>query len=210
MEQAGNRKGKGASAGRVDSRRERVEERRDLRFELDQLEHKLESLKTEYEQFFLGFRPYAPDKQHQEIKRIIRSLMSAPFKNSEINYRIRALKHRHSTYNTYWQRVNKQREEGTYNRDVFKANMRERFALEDAKAETKQGQAQGQMQALYNSYKRELEKQTGKTQKLDYQAFQKSLVKRAKEYKKQHGDKKLSFKVVVQNGKVSVRAKAKE
>ncbi len=188
----------------------RQEGKSNLRNELSKLEVMIEELRVEYEQFFMGFRPYAPDKEHKEVQRQIRDLMKAPFKNSEINYRLRTLENRYRTYHTYWQRVNKQREEGTYQKDIFKANMRERMALEDARAQTTEGKAAANLQSLFNSYKVALEKQTGKKQNLDFNAFKKSLAKRAKDYKQQHGaDKRLSFKVVVKDGKVSVQAKAK-
>ncbi|RMG44652.1 MAG: hypothetical protein D6719_01500 [Candidatus Dadabacteria bacterium] len=190
--------------------RERAFEKLDLRAELDLLERMIAELKVDYEQYFLGIVPFSPDKQHSAVKRKIRELVNAPFKNSQMNFRLRTLESRYQTYNNYWQRVLREREEGTYSRDVFKANLRERRALEVARENTKVGKADKSMRTLYDNYRRALEKQTGRKQDIDFNAFKKSLIKRAKSYREKHGNKKLVFKVAVKDGKVTIRAKAKD
>lgn len=189
--------------------RERAFQKIDLRAELERLEHMIADLKVQYEQYFSGLMPLAPDKLHNDVKRKIRELLKAPLKNHSVNYKLKTLEGRYGTFNNYWQRVLKQREEGTYNRDVFKANLRERNALEDAKQDTEAGKAEGGVQALFRSYREALEKTTGQKQDLNFDAFKKSLVERAKEFKAKNKDKKVSFKVVVENGQVKVKAKIK-
>jgi hypothetical protein len=189
---------------------DRAFERLDLRAELAKLERMIEQLKVDYEQFFLGMVPHAPDQLHNQVKRAIRALIKAPFKSSQISFSLRTLESRYHTYNTYWSRVNRQRDDGTYHRDIFRANMRERAKAEEQLAQTAKGKAKNSMQALFQAYKGELERQTGTKQKLDYDAFERTLLKRAKDFKERHGNKKLAFKVMVQNGKVTVKAKVKE
>ena len=188
---------------------ERARARMDLRKELDRLDTSISDLKVQFEQYFSGLNPFPPDQLHAEVKRHIRKLMNAPFKNSEMSFRLRTLENRYSTFNTYFERVMRQREEGSYKRDVFKADIRERNAIEDRQAQTAQGVAQKGMQALFNSYKAALEKQTGMQQNINFESFQKNLLARAKDFKAKHADKKVTFKVVVKNGKVTVQAKLK-
>jgi hypothetical protein len=179
----------------------------DVRAELDRLDRMLEELKVHFEQYFSGIIPLSPDKLHNEVKKLRRHLLKAPFKNSEMNYRFRMLENRYATYRSYWERVLREREAGTYQRDVFKANMRERMALEDQHAQTAEGKAEHHLTQLFNSYKGALEKSAGKKVDIDFGAFRKMIVKRAKDFKEKHGDAKLTFKVVVKEGKVSVQAK---
>ena len=127
-----------------------------------------------------------------------------------MGFRLRAIENRYQTYHTYWERVLKQREDGTYSKDVFKANLREKRAFEEAHAGTAEGVAERGMVSLFNAYKMALEKQTGKVPQLDFKAFHTSLVQRAKDLKAKTGAEKLSFKVMVKNGKVTVQAKAKK
>ena len=188
---------------------ERAFQKIDLRAELERLERMIADLKVQYEQYFTGMMPLAPDKLHNDVKRKIRELLKAPLKNHSINFKLKTLEGRYGTFNNYWQRVLKQREEGTYNKDVFKANLREQNALEDAKQETETGKAEGGVQALFRSYREALEKSTGQKQELNFDAFKKSLVERAKEFKEKNKDKKVKFKVVVENGQVKVKAKIK-
>lgn len=182
-------------------------ERLDLRAELRKLEEMIGQLKMEYEQYFLGQLPLAPERLHNIVKRRIRELRKAPFRSQAINFKLKTLEGRYNTFNNYWQRVLKQREEGTYSRDVFKANLRERNALEDAWSQTAAGKAEKGLQNLFNSYKAALEKQLGQQQRLDFSAFQKSLIERAKQFKAK--GQKVSFRVVVENGKVNIKAKVK-
>ena len=182
----------------------------DLRTDLDRLDSMISDLKVLYEQYFLGVITLPPDKSHNEVKAFIRRLRKAPFKTAASSFRLRTVETRYNTLYTYWQRVLREREEGTYARDVFKANLRERNALADEKATTSQGAAERSMGSLFDSYREALEKATGKKQSVDFEAFQKSLIKRAKELKERHGITRLAFKVVVKDGKVSVQAKAKE
>ncbi|MBN8547680.1 MAG: hypothetical protein J0M12_00045 [Deltaproteobacteria bacterium] len=188
---------------------ERAHGRMDLRGELAQLDGMIADLKVQFEQYFSGLAPFPPDKLHAEVKRTIRTLLSAPFKNSEMSFRLRTLENRYRTYNTYFERVLRQREEGSYKRDVFKADIRERHAVEDRHAQTAQGVAEKGMQTLFNSYKAALEKQTGMPQNIDFKAFQKSLLARAKDFKAKNAGKKVTFKVVLKNGKVTVQAHVK-
>lgn len=192
------------------SAREKIDTKIDVRAELDHLEAMISDLKIQYEQFFTGILPLAPEKAYADVKRKFREMMKAPFKSQAMNFRLRTLEGRFSTFNTYWQRTLKQREEGTYSRDVFKANLREKNAMEDVRSTTTAGKAERSMNALFESYKEALEQTTGQKQNLDYHAFQKSLVERAKEFKANHQDKKVSFKVVMKDGKVTIQANLKE
>lgn len=189
---------------------ERAFERLDLRAELVRLEDEIAKLKVEYEQFFLSLTPYTPDKLHNEVKKHIRLLRKAPFKNSQMVYQLRVLETRYNTFNSYWQRILREKEAGTYVRDVFKANLREQMAKDEAESQSAKGQVSKTMKALFDSYSTALEKATGKRQSLDFSAFQKSLVNRAKDFREKNGNKKLTFKVVVKEGKVTVQAKVKD
>lgn len=190
--------------------KQQPESKQNVRLELDQLDANLTELKVRYEQYFVGTLPLPPDKQYAEVVAQIKRLRKAPFRNSEMKFRLKGLEHRFNTLNTYWQRVIREREEGTYSRDVFKAALRERAMQEEAHATTVKGQAEKGLQNLFNSYRSAVEKQTGRKQDLDFELFRTSIVKRVKDLKEQHGNSaKVTFKVVVKEGKVSVQASAK-
>ena len=184
--------------------------RRALDEDLDRLEGKIAELRVLYEQYFVDVMPQPPTKLQEETVRMIRTLLRAPFKNSANRFRLRVLISRYQTYATYWERVNKQKEEGTYSRDLFKADMREK-AQEDAKLEhSRMGAAERGLKQLYDSYEAALKKAGGQTANMNFDSFKSSLMKKAKQMKEQHGVKKLHYKVVVKDGKVVVKASPKE
>src|SRR5262245_3607671 len=102
--------------------------RRQLDVELEQLEERIETLRVLYEQHFADILPQPPTKLQKEAVFLIRKLLKAPFKNSQTRFKLRQLVTRYQTYRTYWERVLKEREEGTYVRDVFKAELRQKAA----------------------------------------------------------------------------------
>ncbi len=184
--------------------------RKKLSHELDRLEGKLKELQILYEQYFVDVLPKPPTSQHDEIKRTIRMLLKAPFKNSQVRFRLRMLVQRFQTYATYWERVNKQREEGTYTKDLFKAELRDRL-LEDAKRDASQaGKAEKRIRELYSTYETAVKKVGGDTGKLNFDSFKKALIKKAKQLKNEQGVKKLQYKVVVNEGKVTIKASGKK
>ena len=188
----------------------RLESKEDINLELKRLEERISELRVQYEQYFAGVLPLAPDRLHAEVKRTLRLLLKAPFRTSAFNYRLKALKNRYSTFDTYWQRVLKERDAGTYSKDVFKATMRERFALEDAHAQTNLGIAERNIENLFRAYKNAIEKQSGRVANLDFGSFRDNLVKRASDLRQAQAGKKLCFKIVVKDGKVTVQARLKD
>jgi len=183
--------------------------RKALELELDRLEAKIEDLKILYEQYFVDILPQPPDKLRAEVVRAIKRLLKAPFRNSATRFRLRMLVQRYQSYSTYWERVNKQRDEGKYFRDVFKAEMREKIEQDLAAQANKKGSAEKAFRELYSSYESAVRKTGGQAATLNYDAFKKSRLKKAKDVKEKHGVQKLHYKIVVKGGKVVVKASAK-
>lgn len=190
----------------VRSMEQRLETRLNLRTELDLLEEQLSELKTQFELYFTGIAPLPPDKLHDTVRRHIRLLNSAPFKNSEMGFRLKSLKNRYQSFHTYFQRVMREKEAGTYVKDLFKAQLREQNEREEKFAQTAGGAAERGIKDLFQSYRDALKRETGREMDLDFDRFKKSLLKRAKETKEKTGAKKLTFKIVVRDGKVIVQA----
>lgn len=180
----------------------------DVRIMIATLEEKIEALRIQFEQFFSGSLKLPPEKLNQTVQRELRELQKAPLRNSALNFKIRAVKTRYQTLATYWQRVFQARDAGTYSKDVFKANLRERADYEEQRSQTGAGKTERAFKELFHSYQSALEQASGKSQKLDYSAFQKTIIQRSRELKEKSGAKKVSFKVVIKDGKVTVQAVA--
>lgn len=180
----------------------------DTRVLILELEGKIEELRIQYEQFFSGSIKIPPDTLNKLVQRELRELQKSPMKNSALNFKARAVRTRYQTLATYWQRVFQARDTGTYIKDVYKANLRETIEQEGKRLETRAGKAEKALRELFQSYQSALENVSGKAQRLDFNDFQQSLIRRTRELKQKTGGKKVSFKVVVKDGKVVLQAVA--
>lgn len=183
--------------------------RRQIEDELDRLEAKIGELRMLYEQYFVDILPRTPDKLRAEVIRMIRHLLRAPFRNSATRFRLRMLVHRYQTYATYWERVMKQKEDGTYSRDLFKAELREQLQELEKVAQSAVGVADRGLKQLFDTYETALRKSGGDAKSLNFDSFKKNLLKQAKQLKDKTGAKKLSYRIVVKDGRVIVKASAK-
>lgn len=192
-----------------DKAQERLLSKEQLQQQIIEVEKALADLKISYEQYFVGVLPLAPETEHADLRRRMRLLKTLPFKNSALQFQARNLESCYQTYNTYWQRVIKQREEGSYRKDLFKAKIR--AAKVDSKsvpgAATKGAKG---IETLYRRYKAALEEQLGLPVQLDFDAFRKKITDQARQLHKKSGGKKLAFAVAVKGGKVTIQAQIRD
>jgi hypothetical protein len=92
---------------------------------LDELEERLEKLRFLFEQHFLGNEKRPPLKVRDQLQRDIRRF--DPGANNAVDrFRHQNLTARFVTYDTYWGRILRAIEEGTYERDRFKADLHDK------------------------------------------------------------------------------------
>ncbi len=89
------------------------------------LEAELEELKVKYEMYFLGVERLEPAKIRDDLRRNIARLKTAFTRNTGLRFRIQSLHARYLSYERLWLRAAREKEEGTYRRDVVKARMRQ-------------------------------------------------------------------------------------
>lgn len=89
--------------------------------QVEDLEKKLERLRALYEQYFTGIERLEPSMQRKALERKIADLRKNRVHNTALRFRLQALVQRYTTLLTYWIRVCRQIEEGTYKRDLMRA-----------------------------------------------------------------------------------------
>src|SRR4030067_1290907 len=89
------------------------------------LEKKLLQLKTDYEQYFLGYQKIAPEKLRVEVDKLVRLLTGQTITNTGLKFRLNTVTAKFSSYKTYWDRTIREIEEGRYVRDKFKMKLHE-------------------------------------------------------------------------------------
>ncbi|MCD6499267.1 MAG: hypothetical protein J7M25_13325 [Deltaproteobacteria bacterium] len=91
---------------------------------LDDLEIRIEKLKIRYEQYFMGIQRFEPVKDRRFIDRAIRHLRLQVIGNTALKFRFLSIVQKFTSYQTYWNRVQRQIEEGTYRKDLLKLQRR--------------------------------------------------------------------------------------
>jgi hypothetical protein len=84
------------------------------------LETEVEELKAKYEMYFLGVERSEPTRLRTELKRKVQRLMERFTRNAGIRFRIQSLHARFISYERLWMRSVREKEEGTYRRDLLK------------------------------------------------------------------------------------------
>jgi hypothetical protein len=115
------------------SRREKDE----LTGEVSSTEEELEGLKARYEMWFLGVERREPARWRDDVKKKVMRLKPAFTRNAGLRFRIQSLHARYLSYERMWLRSAREKEDGTYRRDVFKARLHAREAQRKAEAEAR-------------------------------------------------------------------------
>jgi hypothetical protein len=92
--------------------------------QLGDLETRVDRLRALYDQYFMGIEKLVPSVPHKEVERRIALLRREQPRNTALRFRFQMLLQKYNTYQTYWQRICRQIEEGTYKRDVLRAKKR--------------------------------------------------------------------------------------
>jgi hypothetical protein len=99
-------------------------EKDELEGACQELEEELEALKAKYEQYFLGVERREPNRWREDVRKKVLRLKSAFTRNTGLTFRIQSLHARYLTFERLWLRSVREKEEGTYRRDLFKAKLR--------------------------------------------------------------------------------------
>ncbi len=95
--------------------------------ECGEIEEDLEALKARFEMYFLGVERREPARERDEMKRRIGRLKGEFTRNTGLQFRIQTLNARYLSYERMWLRAVREKEAGTYRRDLQRAR---RHALE--------------------------------------------------------------------------------
>ncbi len=88
---------------------------------LNDVDTKLDRLKVLYEQWFQGMERLEPTIARKELERRVALLRKEQPRNTALRFRFQQFVMRYTTLQTYWGRIARQIEEGTYRRDLLKA-----------------------------------------------------------------------------------------
>lgn len=96
----------------------------DLDVALDELEARLERLRSLYEQYFIGIEKIEPSIPRQDVDRRIYALRKVQIRNTAKRFKLQNIIQRYNTFQQYWLRICREIENGTYHRHVARAQSR--------------------------------------------------------------------------------------
>jgi hypothetical protein len=88
---------------------------------IDELETRVERLRSLYEQYFMGIEKIAPAVAHKDVSRRIDILRREQIRNTAKRFRLQMIIQRYNTFQQYWLRILREIENGTYKRHVLRA-----------------------------------------------------------------------------------------
>ncbi len=98
---------------------------------LSDAEIQLSRIKHLYEQYFQGIERIEPQIPRKQFDRLLHQLRKTQPRNTALRFRFQTLIQRYTTLQTYWKRIARQIEEGTYRRDLLRARKRREAAREE-------------------------------------------------------------------------------
>lgn len=103
----------------------------DIETLLAELANKVERVKVLYEQYFMGIEKIEPQVARKDIQRTMLFLQQQYIRNTGLRFKFNTLLQKWNIYITYWNRVLREIEAGTYTRHLAKA---QRAAVREGKA----------------------------------------------------------------------------
>jgi hypothetical protein len=112
---------------------------------LSDAEVQLSRIKHLYEQWFQGIERIEPQIPRKQFDRMLHALRKEQPRNTAMRFRFQTLIQRYTTLQTYWRRIGRQIEEGTYRRDLLRARRR-REASRAARAQDRKRRSSGPLE----------------------------------------------------------------
>lgn len=179
-----------------------------LEEELQVLDAKVKQLKLDYEQYFSGSRPREPVMLRAEIQKAVARWANTPIQNTAQRFKFNSVNSRFQALKRQWDPTLRKIEAGTYERHVFRADLhdRERATKSRTAAPAASGPASGG--DLFDAY-RDAALACGQSVKdLTPQKLAAVVDRHEQAIRKKLGCERVDFRVVVEAGKVKLKASA--
>ena len=106
---------------------------------IGELEIAVDRLRSLYEQYFMGIEKLEPTVPRKDVDRRIHVIRKEQIRNTALRFRFQMVLQRYNTYQTHWQRICRDIENGTYKRHVIRAQ--QRFGIKRPSLRTPPGTA---------------------------------------------------------------------
>ncbi|MEZ4273249.1 MAG: MXAN_5187 C-terminal domain-containing protein [Myxococcota bacterium] len=187
--------------------------------EIEQLEKDLKALRTEYEKYFAGIERREPLRERDQFKRLLLRTRTQPGASTLTRFKLQQLQASLTTVESYWNRIARQIEEGTYKRDKMRAQQRQ--TQRDAEPEsnaTPPSQAtsskpteasapkhSASLLQLHSAFM-EAGKKVGNPANVSIDALARTIAKQTAVIREQYKCQSVEFKVAIKDGRAILKA----
>jgi hypothetical protein len=179
--------------------------------EIKMLEIRLNQLKLDYEKYFLGSRPTEPAMQRAEVQKMFVKWSNTRITNTALRFKFNSVHGRYQAFKRRWDDTLRQIDAGTYKRHVFKADLHDRergIGVDTPGGTSGKPNKAASPNELFETYRDALMATGQDASKISPAKLQAAIRKQEAAVKKKYGCERVDFKVVVQDGKVKVKAAA--
>jgi len=92
--------------------------------QIGELEIAVDRLRSLYEQYFMGIERVEPMVPRKDVDRRIYTVRKEQIRNTALRFRFQMILQRYNTYQTHWQRICREIENGTFKRHLARAKQR--------------------------------------------------------------------------------------
>ncbi len=174
--------------------------------DMEQFKEKMETLKKEYEQYFLGNSKFPPTKLRDELERFVRTYSLKRSPKSVDNFIINSTFATYSTYRSYWDKIMKMIENGEFKRGE---EARPHLAFAGVKKPSTivlDAPDTGKIKQLYEMYISAKKKCGEDTSKLTFEKVSASIKSQIPQIKSKFNCQRVEFKVVIEDGRAKLKA----
>ena len=190
---------------------------------LEKVEADIESLRIQFEQYFMGMRKTAPEADRTRITYLLRRMANIQVNNYAIRFKFQQMTARFSSYNQYWERITQKLESGQISRDRLKNVIDTGPIAENGKtAKKEKAPAQAaapaaeqdsisteKLDQIYGQLV-ESRKQMNQAAAVDKEKLGAALKKQMGQLKEKYKDKKVEFEIVVESGQTKIKARTRK
>ena len=175
--------------------------------EITSLEARMAELRLEYEHYFMGRRPTEPQSLRIQVEKNARQLSSQPIRNTAQRFRFHSLQARLQAFRRKWEATLREIEAGTYQKHLFKMELREREAAIPRKPLPERSKKMDR-DALFDAYQAAAAECGQNLEGLTAAKLAQVVGRQEAQLKSKLGCARVDFRVVVEAGRVKVKASA--
>jgi len=216
----------GGGSGSLNSDGMNSKRLKEIEDEIRQLDKDLDQLRALYELYFMGVERTEPLVARDKVRRRLRDLRDLKIKNNGVRFKLQSMQARMISFENYWGRIKRQRENGTYKRD--KTHVKRQIEKQKSTAEAEAGAEKNtsakpakrsqrpiarsaddltepKLKQIYSAYSM-AKKQCGQKIDVSFKDLSNNLKKQVPRLIKSSGAKHVEFKVVIKQGKAVLKA----